>query len=138
MQRVVAIVLGIAVLGAAGHLSQLHTHPATDLAHAEHQHGLGAHRHDVFVPHAIFRDGGQDDDARHVDSHGPARYVISFTLGYAAAASSHSAATVSPRAAVIEPPTLIRHVHALTDVRVHGPPARRLGPSRAPPATLPA
>jgi hypothetical protein len=134
VQRVLAIVIGIAVVGAAGQLSRLHIHAYSGHGHPEHQHGLASHAHEQ-APRPIAAD---EDERPHVESCEAARHVVSFTVGCT------PALTIVPfYAHIVDAPALAPAltVHAaatLTDVRVHGPPATRTLPARAPPQQPPA
>jgi hypothetical protein len=130
--RVLAIVVGIALLGAAGQLSRLHTHAYSGHDHPEHQHGLASHEHDQ-ASHAADNDG-----LPHVESCDAERHAVSFIVGCTPALT-----TVAFHANVLDAPSIaptltVQGTATVTDVRVHGPPAAGMRPSRAPPEQFPA
>lgn len=133
MHRVLAIVVGIAVLGSAGHLSRLHTHGYADHAHPEHRHGLASHEHDDAAPELATH-----EERPHVESCTPGRHTASFTLGFAAALTTVALHADVSEAPCMAPPLTVTVAAEVTDLRVHGPPATRLLPSRAPPPHVPA
>jgi hypothetical protein len=132
VRRLVAVLLGLA-LAYMGHVSALHTHFYTDHDHPEHHHGPAAHDHDG--DHHVFKTHSEEN-APAVKPCDPGRHAVALTVGCAALTHPHTGAAECGTAAIPDPLIPSLPATTLTDVRVHGPPARTQGPPRAPPLIL--
>lgn len=134
VQRVTAILVGLALIFASGHVSTLHIHAYTEHDHPEHHHGQALHEHGY--GHATVRHS--PDDTPQWEGCDPSRHTISLTCVCATPPKSHAvdAEYVTPAGIALD--LSLPAVIELTDVRVHGPPSRTLAPPRAPPLIFPA
>jgi hypothetical protein len=132
VRRIVAIVLGVALISTVGQASALHTHVYGDHDHQEHHHGLAVHDH-----HSETTDLAEADTPR-LASCDPARHAVTLVWGCADCASRSPAVSAYDTPAVLHAPVRSHTAIATTDVRVHGPPPPGQTLSRAPPVSNPA
>ena len=135
MRRMLASLVGLALMAAPGAVSPFHIHAYTEHDHPEHHHGPALHEH--HHPQATLQHDGDHDPLR-LESCDPGQHAVSLVM--ACASPPHLPIVVAERAdpSRVEPsvtPTLNR---LIVDIRVHGPPARGRIPPRAPPADVPA
>ncbi len=131
VHRVMATLLGLALVAGSTPVSALHIHDYTDHDHPDHHHGLAAHEH-----HAAESDTAES--GVQLENCDPGQHAISFVFVCSAPQQAHAidAEVVSPAATA---PELPRHqAFAITDVRVHGPPPFPQTSPRGPPSNTPA
>jgi len=131
VRRVVAILLGVALVSTVGQASALHTHAYTDHDHPEHHHGLAAHEHHQSAPHQDEGDAGM-----HLESCDPGQHTVSFVMGCASLPQMHAIDAEFESLSIVEPLAPLRSISEVTDTRVHGPPPRTQAAPRAPPLNI--
>ena len=129
MRRVIALVLVQGLAASAAVLPSLHVHEYDDHDHPAHHHAPAAHEHEHHGTAAL------EHPTPIVESCDPGQHAVAIALGCVQVRSFHVdlAEVVGPTLGA--PPITVRHVAALTDIRVHGPPVCAQVPSRAPPLT---
>lgn len=131
VRRLVAILLGLAVVSSAGLMPATHIHRYADHDHPEHHHGPAIHEHRR--AQALPNDG-----LPQWTTCDPGQHAVSLTVGCAAVPLTQIVEAESSSATVLPSLVRLQPARELTDVRVHGPPPRTQAPPRAPPLTLPA
>lgn len=125
MDRLTAVLLMAPVLALLSGDARRHVHVYGDHDHHEHRHGPAAHEHHHEAP--------AHEDELHIGECEPGQHVL--RIGVACSQPLHldTAVLDLPVTRVIALGDVTSTNVAVTDVRVHGPPAFAQLPLRAPP-----
>jgi hypothetical protein len=126
VHRVLAWLLGPALLATSSAGSPLHVHPYSTHDHPEHRHAPAAHTHHEFLAHP-------DDGKAHVEPCDAGEHVVSLVFVWTEASQVHVAAADLSWPARPAPALPSWRAAGTTDVRVHGPPPSRRASPRGPP-----
>ena len=133
MQRLLAVVVAVAMLSTSGSAALQHVHKYVDHDHPDHQHGPSSHGHSA-ATHSHGHDAHVPDEAAQLEGCDPAKHAVAVVFTYVAPQPDHVPAPVTLETIIVTPPEQAwRHVSP-SDVRTHSPPRLTDAPLRAPPA----
>lgn len=131
MHRLIATLLGLALIAGSADVSALHIHAYIEHDHPEHHHGLAAHEHQATRAHS-------EDDTVHLEGCDPSQHTISLVFVCAAPPQAQAVDAEFVTPAIAAPELHLHPAVDITDVRVHGPPLSAQASPRAPPLIFPA